>query len=533
MKAIYISIMLLACSTMTYSQWSSDLPIVSIEVEDEIRDNNKVDGHLRIFWKEDGQNTTLDTPYLEVNMGIEYRGKSSQRYPKKGMGLETRTRMDTDSMLSIFDMPKASDWVLHNPYGDKSLIRNALIYDLAGDIMEYAPKIQLVELEVNGDYYGVGLFTEKIEALPGRIPVKKVGQEAKSGNAVTGGYILKFDKGSRSEEVWTSSFPASQDDDEYASVLVHDPPRRDLNSEQRDYLEDFLEEFDQVMFSPEFNDPVQGYPRFVDLHSLIDYTIFSELTRNVDAYRISTYFYKANQVEGGKLHFGPVWDYNIALGNANYCEGYDHRGWAWDFNYVCHDDRNFVHFWWEKWARDSTFQKGFRGRWEELRAGPFSDASVLARIDSLVNEIGPAADRNFERWPILGRYIWPNDFVGESYESEIEYLKGWLMKRMAWMDQAVSEGQFFRGSSRGFETISLRPNPTVDQAEIYFVTRYPGARVDIDVINSLGQVVEVIPEIEPDLKEGSVIWTAPAPGLYFLRFKIENRVIETRRILVQ
>jgi hypothetical protein len=533
MKAIYIGLVFLGCSTMAYSQWSSHLPIISIETEDEIKNNSKVRGKFRIYWKNGNQNSTLDTPYLVVDKGIEYRGRSSLRFPKKSMAIEIRNTMGIDSSLAIFEMPRASDWVLHNPYSDKSLIRNALVYDLAGDIMDYAPRTRFVELEVNGDYYGVGLFTERIQALPGRVPMKKVGKDAKDGNAVTGGYVLKFDKGNRSERVWTSTFPSSQDDDEYVSVLAHDPPKRELNSEQQDYLEDYLEDFDQLMFSPEYNDPLRGYERYIDVGSLIDYTIFSELTRNVDAYRISTYFYKANNVDGGRLHFGPVWDYNIALGNANYCEGYDHRGWAWDFNYVCDDDDNFVHFWWEKWARDSSFQEKFRSRWKELRTGMLSDASVLSRIDSLVNVIGPAADRNFQRWPVLGRYVWPNDFIGETYEDEIDHLRSWLLRRMSWMDEAIREEYFFRGTVRGLESISLRPNPTNGPADIHFVSRHPGPLVTIYILNDMGQHIQTLPRIEPEFNEGSVSWDPPGAGLYFLRFEIDGRIVETRRLLVQ
>ncbi|MGL4608953.1 MAG: hypothetical protein ACRCYY_04600 [Trueperaceae bacterium] len=34
----------------------------------------------------------------------------------------------------------------------------------------------------------------------------------------------------------------------------------------------------------------------------------------------------------------------------------------------------------------------------------------------------------------MNTYIWPNRFVGATYESEITYLKTWLETRLAWLD---------------------------------------------------------------------------------------------------
>ena len=58
-------------------------------------------------------------------------------------------------------------------------------------------------------------------------------------------------------------------------------------------------------------------------------------------------------------------------------------------------------------------------------------------IDSLVIELGSSVDRNFSKWPILGTYIWPNYYVFDTFDQEINYLKSWISDRLNWMDSQI------------------------------------------------------------------------------------------------
>ena len=53
-------------------------------------------------------------------------------------------------------------------------------------------------------------------------------------------------------------------------------------------------------------------------------------------------------------------------------------------------------------------------------------------------QVGEAQTRHFARWDLLGKEIWPNYFVGETWESELSYLKRWIRDRVAWMDANIS-----------------------------------------------------------------------------------------------
>jgi hypothetical protein len=63
---------------------------------------------------------------------------------------------------------------------------------------------------------------------------------------------------------------------------------------------------------------------------------------------------------------------------------------------------------------------------------------IFAKIDSLVTYLNESQIRNFQRWPILNQYVWPNYYIGNSYANEITYLKNWINGRLLWMNSAIN-----------------------------------------------------------------------------------------------
>ncbi len=477
------------------ANFSSKLPLLLIDTEGrEIVDEPKVAARLTIINHEDGtRNRPDDTPTgYNGFISIELRGSSSQAlFPKKGFGFETRDADGEDLDASLLGMPEEEDWVLHGPYSDKSLIRNALSYHLAGEIMDYAPRIRLVELLVNGDYRGVYLLTEKIKRDKNRVDVSKLTEEDNSGDQLTGGYLLKLDKETGEQAgdyplLFNSKYGSALSDGKPVRILYDYPAPEDITVPQRTYIQDFIRAFEDRLAGPKFTDAVAGYRPLVDLQSFVDFMIVNEVARNVDGYRLSSWMYKVKDSKGGKLHMGPVWDFNLAFGNANYCGGNSTTGWAYDFNQVCPDDFWFVPFWWERMREDPAFRELWQERWEELRAGPLSDARLDIVVDSLVNELGDAADRNFVRWPVLGTPVWPNAFVGSDYASELDYLRGWIDDRMAWLDGAIQSTTPLR-TVPNVPTVALAPNPTTGT---FRLVAEPAARVEHTYLyDGLGRLV--------------------------------------------
>ena len=120
-----------------------------------IVDEPKIDAQITI--------SQGDIVSFEGYIGIEFRGASSQSFPKKSYGLETRDENNEDFTVSLLGLPEEEDWILYGPYSDKSLMRNILIYDLSRDIEMYASRSLFVELTINNVYQGVYVFMEKLK----------------------------------------------------------------------------------------------------------------------------------------------------------------------------------------------------------------------------------------------------------------------------------------------------------------------------------------------------------------------------------
>ena len=155
--------------------------------------------------------------------------------------------------------------------------------------------------------------------------------------------------------------------------------------------------------------------------SFIDFFIINELSKNVDAYRISTFFYKDSDQKYGKLIAGPLWDFNLAFGNANYCNGGDFNDWI--MNSDCNDN---MPFWWNELNGNSHYVEELNSRWFFLRNNILKSENIFHYIDSLASEAYEAQSRNFNQWDILHDYVWPNNYIGYNYSNEITYLKYWI-----------------------------------------------------------------------------------------------------------
>ena len=166
----------------------------------------------------------------------------------------------------------------------------------------------------------------------------------------------------------------------------------------------------------------------------MDFILLNELAHNVDAYRLSTYVYKDTDADGGLVHAGPIWDFDRALGNVNYCSCYETYGWVPDDLAACGAGYQYP-FWWTKVWSDPAFQDAMRCRWEALRADELSDDALNERMRSLSEPLGDAVERDQEVWHTIGVNVGYNYYVGETWAEERGWLRDWVLERAAWMDE--------------------------------------------------------------------------------------------------
>lgn len=430
-----------------FSFTSSDLPIMVINTVNNVAipDEPKVPANMKLIYNGEGvRNYLTDTIFhYDGNIGIEQRGSSSQGMPKKPYGFETRDDQGNNLNVSLLGMPAENDWILGASYSDKTLFRNALTYNLANKTGNYAPRTRFCEVVLNGDYLGVYTLTEKIKRDSGRVNISKLNSFDLAGEELTGGYIIKIDKLTGSGGAgWTSAFPPPGSSGTGASIYFQYayPDPDSIQPEQELYIKSFVDSFEAALASPGFQDPQTGWRRFMHESSVIDFLLMNELSRNVDGYRISTFLHKEKITLGNKLKMGPVWDFDIAWQNANYCQGQNTAGWAYDFNAVCGGGGGLlVPFWWQRFREDSLFNKRLYCRYQEFRNSFLSNSALNALADSMASLLSESQDRNFQKWPILGVYVWPNpNPIPTTYLGEINKLKQWFNDRLAWLDAEIT-----------------------------------------------------------------------------------------------
>ena len=382
-----------------------------------------------------GRAATTDAPDFAGRGGIKIRGRSSTAYPKKQYKIETWDELNGDRDVKILGMPAESDWVIYGPYDDKTLMRNYLTYRWWEKIGRYSVRTRFVEVFLNASgsaklsfashYLGVYVFTESVKGSKARVDSGE--PEATTNQAgITGGYLVEMGNGDSGQFSTTGSGRA-------VWYAYSDPDIDALNSAQRGWIQNYIATFETTLYATNFADPVSGYAKYTDVGSQVDYEIFREFTRNFDGG--STYFHVDR---GGKLTMGPVWDYNMAIGNCNYAVAGEippYRTDGWNRSYTA--NVNGWAPWWLRFDHDPNYRQLFIDRWAELRGSCLSTSNLLGDIASAATLLAEAQVRNFVRWPVLGTYVWANPSGYQNrntYEQEVAWMKDWLSNRCAWID---------------------------------------------------------------------------------------------------
>ena len=500
-----------------FSFLQSNLPIVIIDTfGEEIVNDPRITAHMGIINNETGINQ-IDDPFngYDGQISIEIRGSSSQSFPKKQYALETQDSEGENLNVPVLGMPEENDWILHAPYSDKSLLRNYLSYELARDIGKYASRTRFCELVINGDYKGLYIFMEKVKRDNNRVDISRLEPDDITGDDLTGGYIVKVDKwDGETNDGWYSEPPLVGFDGVW--YQYHYPKPDDIVEEQRDYIMDYITDFETLMSTETYNDPEAGYYEQVNLGSFIDVSLMSEISKNVDAYRLSAYMYKDKDSLDGRLTMGPIWDYNLAFGNADYYDGWNPEGWQ--MGVELGNDGFKIPFWWYRIWDDETFTTAFNQRWHVLRQSIFSEDYIINLIDSATTLIDDAQARNFQRWPILDEYVWPNAYVGGSYANEIEYLKNWIHVRLEWMDEQTFMKSIPPLLVMDYHLNDAFPNPFNPVTTIGFtVPRTELVRVNI--YDAMGRQVENLLHDVINPGKYTMTWNGShrSSGIYFVQ----------------
>ncbi len=440
----------------------TNLPIIFIDVEGKtIQKSSYILGHMKILHNGDGQLNYGDTiahPGQHIDyegpIAIKYRGNSSftssDKKPYQIRTLKEDLLPDDGGekhKVSLLGMGKDSKWMFIAPWGDKVMFRDILSFELARPWMDFVPTVKLCEVILDGTYYGVFGFGERISKGKHRLNLHDPGED---NGDLTGDYHVEIDR--PEESYYTSRYkPWSNlqgtEKHNFSIYYQHKEPEQDdfasLPTGTKQEVNKLIDQMESSFLSDDYADPENGFRKYVDDLSMIDYMLSTEMANNIDNYRLSTHFFKYSQTRAENEGLDPrwkmaIWDYNLTWGNANYNHGDWTESWVWQLNMYSNDAYQ-VPFYWYKAMNDGSFVERLRQRWKEYRETNHSDTRLMATIDSLAYMLTShgAVDRNQQAWQIIGRYGWPNAYYGKTYDEDLSYLKQWARARLRFLDDEL------------------------------------------------------------------------------------------------
>lgn len=348
------------------------------------------------------------------NIKIKGRGNTTWNMPKKSY------RLKLDAASQVLDMPAHKDWVLLANYADKSLMRTALAMEFSRRLgFPWTPRLRFAEVYLNDEFLGNYQLGEKIEVAPSRVAVTEMTGTDNAAPAVTGGYLLEVDYLDRltPDDRWFTTTAG-------LSYALQSPAADKVTTEQMAYVSQYVQQMESAILAADSN-TTTGYPVYIDKTSLVRYYILQELLKNKDAAMGSSVY--LHKQRGGKFVMGPPWDFDISAGNIDfYPDAMGPTGW-----YLMNSAAWFDAL----MRRDPTFKAAVVTRWRSFR-WQLWDLNLL--VESYALALNASQKANFQRWPILGSYVWPNQYVGATYRDEVNWLKNWLNTRVAWIDANVA-----------------------------------------------------------------------------------------------
>ena len=374
------------------------LPVLWIETENRTEITSKEEYLNARFRLREDVVTRAPGEVLETDGYIKGRGNSSWGFPKKAY------RLKFDEKISFIDEPKDKSWILVPNYTDKTMLRNAIacyIGDLSN--LDYTPHFHFVDMMLNGHYNGTYLLGDKLKISKHRV---NVGDD---------GFLLEIDIRSLEE----------QDARYFQTKHLEQPvnikePEVEYNDANYTYIKNLVETADSILFSPIFTNPREGWQKYMDMDSFVDWFLINEISKNNDACFFSSCY--MNLARGGKLKMGPIWDFDISFGNVDFNGNYEVEGF-WVKNVA----------WYQRLFEDPAFVARLKERFDYFYS---HQTDIFNFINENANYLKRSVAENNNVWGTLYTYTWPNYDIWGNYLNEVQYMKTWIQRRFEWLKEA-------------------------------------------------------------------------------------------------
>ena len=387
----------------------TNLPTVVIHTKDNQAPYDKeheIDCFISII-SNDGQTILSDSAT------IRERGNASRNFPKKPY------RIKFAKKHQVLGSPaNAKKWTLINNYGDKTLMRNQLAFELSRRFgMPYTPFCTYVDVMLNGEYKGSYQLCDQIEVRKNRVNITEMTPRDNSGEALTGGYLFEVDAYAGDEPNQAGVFWSSHN----TPVTIKSPDEDSITAQQKNYIR------------THYNAMETNWRQSLDLNTFLRHFLVGEVSGNTDTYW-SVYMYKHRSND--TLYVGPCWDFDLAFDNDNRTyhvndkTDYIYRSGGSTVGYMRTLVDNIVIY-------DTDAKQQLKDLWAQLRRAGFTEESMLAYIDEQAELLDHSQQLNFLRWPILNQYVHQNPRTRGSYQAEVENVRNYIRNRIPWMDRKL------------------------------------------------------------------------------------------------
>lgn len=441
----------------------TNLPVISVHTETGKDPQNKtteVPATLSLI-REDG------TKIFSADCSIRYRGNGSYGLAKKGYRIKLAEKHRLAGSPA-----KAKKWTLIPSYGDKTLMRNMLSYDISRRMeMPYTTFCQPVDVFVNGEYKGNFQLCDQLTVDKDRVNITEIkGNEPDNDETISGGYLFEVD----------ANFNAAEGDVGFKSsragknVNIKSPSDSVLTTRRINWLKQYFDKMEGLIYQHNFSD--RGYRQYLDLETFVRYFLVNEYCGNTDTFW-EMYLYKDRN--DSLIYSGPVWDMDLTFDNDNrthYALWKDTwlyaldtwDGYRWQGSSYYSDMRTVVNH----LMADSQLKQRIAEVWAYYRAtGQMNPAELEARVEEYRTLLNASQKLNFKRWPILSSQVHQNFQALGSYDREVDFVKSYISKRFSWLDKRADvtvAGMSLTIPESGWATVYLPTAFRVPQAVTLF-----------------------------------------------------------------
>lgn len=412
----------------------------------------------------------------KADADVKVRGNWTTMYNKKPFRIKFA---DKQSMLGLNDGAEMKNWLLLGEYKDFSMLRNKAAFDMAEGILGedgyYTSDCELVEVVINGRYWGVYLLAEQQQINKNRIDITEA-EENYEGTDI--GYFMEFDGYYVNEDklqqfyvTYNGNAPLVPYDGKGGSGKTIEclqggsgdvgiTIKSDIYSqEQHDFIANYVNNVYKILYEAAYNNkafvfdddyneisetteitPREAVEAVIDVQSLVDSYILCEIACDADIYW-SSFFMDVDFGEGGskKLTFEAPWDFDSALGNKNRCasgEGFYAANIVKDVN----DRYKTINPWLAVLLNADWYEQLVKERFAKAYDEGVFD-KVIEDLTTVSETHEEAFTRNYDRWDNIRN----NEAAGElcsaakrckTQMEAAEYLASWLTTRIAFLHDA-------------------------------------------------------------------------------------------------